>query len=375
MSKLLTVEEACEQIRQGRQIILVDDEDRENEGDLCLAAEKVTPEAINFMARYGRGLVCLTLTGERAQRLGLTKMVERNESRFGTNFYTSIEAAHGVTTGISAADRATTILAAVAPGADPRSVVSPGHVFPICAREGGVLVRCGQTEGSVDLARLAGLEPAGVICEIMKDDGTMARMPDLEAFAAEHDLGILTIAQLIEHRVQRESLVHKSSSATLTPAGLHSAFAVHTFRTEVNDAQFMALVLGDPRPDTPVLVRMHAACIPGDVFGPPSCTCHEKKQRALQLIEQAGAGVLVYIHPGQLDLTKQVQTHVVGRLTAQVKQEGLPPELRDFGLGAQVLAKLGLSRIRLITDNPKRLVGLSSYGLQVVERVPLLRAS
>jgi len=371
MTKLLNVEEALEQLREGRQIILVDDEDRENEGDLFFAAEKATPEAINFMARYGRGLVCLTLTQERASHLGLTKMAERNESRFGTNFYTSIEARDGVTTGISAADRATTIQAAISADAGPESVVSPGHVFPICARKGGVLVRCGQTEGSVDLARLAGLEPAGVICEIMKDDGTMARMPDLEIFAKEHGLGILTIAQLIEYRVQRESLVKESANGTLVPEGLSSPFEVFTFKTEVNDAQFLALKLGDVRSNDSVLVRMHSACIPGDVFGTDACTCSANMHRALQQIEQAGAGVFVYIHPGQIDISEQVKRHVEGFIQPRPKEEGIPPELRDFGLGAQVLASMGLSKIRLMTNNPKRLVGLSSYGLEVVDRVPL----
>jgi len=374
MTKLLTVEEAVDQIRQGRQIILVDDEDRENEGDLCMAAERVSPEDINFMARFGRGLICLTLTQERVQRLGLTKMAEHNRSRFGTNFYVSIEAAEGVTTGISAADRATTIQAAVAPEASPASVVSPGHVFPICAREGGVLVRSGQTEGSVDLARLAGLEPSGVICEIMKDDGTMARMPDLERFAEEHQIGILTIAQLIEYRLQRESLLQQASSATLVPAGLRSEFRVHVFRSQVNDAQYMALVLGNVCGREPVLVRVHRACIPGDLLGGQSCDCDLKKRRALERIERAGAGVFVYVHPGQVDLAAQVQRHVAHREAsvpdAGGSPEGLPPELRDFGLGAQVLAALGVSKIRLMNDT-KRIVGLRSFGLEVVERVPL----
>ncbi len=371
MTKLLTVEEAINQLSDGRQIILVDDEDRENEGDLCMAAAKVTPDDINFMARFGRGLICLTISGDRANRLGLTKMTERNESRFGTNFYTSIEARQGVTTGISAADRATTIEAAVSPYAGPGDVVSPGHVFPICARKGGVLVRSGQTEGSVDLARLAGLEPAGVICEIMKDDGTMARMPDLELFAEEHGLGILTIAQLIEYRVQRESLVRKSSRAVVRPADLDSEFEVVTFKTEVSDAQYMALIHGDIKTADDVLVRMHRACTPGDVFGIDNCTCSANKQKSLQMIQEAGAGVFVYIQPGQVDLSRQVQTHVAGTIEQDGKGEGIPPELRDFGLGAQVLANLGLSRIRLITDNPKRIVGLRAFGLEVVERVTL----
>jgi len=371
MTKLLTVEEAVDRIRRGQQIILVDDEDRENEGDLCMAASRVTADDINFMARFGRGLICLTLTQERAEKLGLTKMTERNRSRFGTNFYTSIEAAEGVTTGISAADRATTIQAALAQGAGPGSVVSPGHVFPICARKGGVLVRSGQTEGSVDLARLAGLEPAGVICEIMKDDGTMARMPDLEHFAGEHGLGILTIAQLIEYRLQRESLVRQVSDARVVPEGSKREFRLFVFGSSVNDAQYLALVLGDIQRSEPMLVRVHSACIPGDLLGTERCNCGAKKRRALAKIEEAGAGVFVYVHPGQLDLAGQVQRHVVGKPVEEPKTEALPPELRDFGLGAQVLAALGVSKIRLMTDNPKRIVGLRSYGLEVVERIPL----
>jgi len=260
----------------------------------------------------------------------------------------------------------------VSPYAGPGDVVSPGHVFPICARKGGVLVRSGQTEGSVDLARLAGLEPSGVICEIMKDDGTMARMPDLEQFAEDHELGILTIAQLIEYRVQRESLVRQSARASVLPAGLESEFQVVTFKTEVSDAQYMALVLGDVKAADNVLVRMHRACVPGDVFGIDNCTCADNKQKALEMIAEAGAGVFVYILPGKMDLSAQVQTHVAGPKDTEDKgEEGIPPELRDFGLGAQVLANLGLSKIRLVTNNPKRIVGLRAFGLEVVERVSL----
>ena len=373
MKNRLTVQQAIEQLREGRQIILDDDEDRENEGDLCMASDKVTAEDINFMAMHGRGLICLTLTQERANRLGLTKMTERNESRFGTNFYTSIEAREGVTTGISAADRATTILAAVSDGASTHSVVSPGHVFPICARKGGVLVRSGQTEGSVDLARLAGLEPSGVICEIMKEDGTMARMPDLEIFAEEHNLGILTIAELIEYRVQRESLVTRGIETEVTPGGAQKPFRLATFHTEVNQGQYLALVLGNVTTGDPVLVRMHTSCVPGHVFHLATCGCEAKKARSLELIEEAGAGVFVYIHPGRLDLAAQVRRCVLkGEMPVEPTEEGIPAELRTFGLGAQVLASLGLSKIRLMTDNPKRIVGLKSYNLEVVEQVPLI---
>ncbi|MCC6749531.1 MAG: 3,4-dihydroxy-2-butanone-4-phosphate synthase [Deltaproteobacteria bacterium] len=367
----LTVEMALEQIRAGRQIVLVDDEDRENEGDLCMAATKARAEDINFMARHGRGLICLTLTRERVRRLGLPKMSERNESRFGTNFHVSIEARDGVTTGISAADRATTIHAAVASDAGPHSIVSPGHVFPICAMEGGVLVRTGQTEGSVDLARLAGLEPAGVICEIMNDDGTMARRPDLERFAQEHGLGILTIAQLIEYRLQRERLIHEAVSAEVVPPGLTRPFRLIAYRTEVSDAQYLALVCGPVDSGTPALVRMHRAVVPADVFGVSASGSGSKNLRALRQIEEAGAGVFVYVVPGRVDLVAQVERIARGAAALGGSAESHPPELRDFGLGAQVLLSLGLKRIRLMTDNPKRLVGLEGYGLEVVEQVSL----
>ncbi len=361
----LTVQEAIEQIRQGKQVILVDDEDRENEGDLCMASQFVTPDGINFMARYGRGLICLTMTQERLERLGLTKMSERNQSRFGTNFFVSIEAREGVTTGISAADRARTIKVAVDADASPRSIVSPGHVFPIGAREGGVLVRAGQTEGSVDLARLAGLEPSGVICEIMKDDGTMARRPDLEVFAAQHELGIVTIEQLIQYRLERENQIQPVSQVEVVPNGLSQSFRVIAYRPMVTGAQYLALVLGEFKGvDEPVLVRMHRASIPTDVFGVTNgCGC-AKNQRALRQIEAAGRGVLVYVMPEHLDLSVQVAL-----LAGNAEPER--PELREFGLGAQILASLGLTKIRLITDNPKRIVGLQGFGLSVVDQVAL----
>ncbi|MCA9673178.1 MAG: 3,4-dihydroxy-2-butanone-4-phosphate synthase [Myxococcales bacterium] len=360
----LTVEEAIEQIRQGRQVILVDDEDRENEGDLCMAADRVTPEGINFMARYGRGLVCLTITAKRASQLGLSKMAERNQSRFGTNFYTSIEAREGVTTGISAADRARTVSAAMAADATPMSVVSPGHVFPICARDGGVLVRAGQTEGSVDLARLAGLQPAGVICEIMKDDGDMARRPDLEVFAREHGLGIVTIEQLIRYRLERESQIELTSEAEVVPAGVSASFRLLAYTASVSGTQYLALALGDLRTDDPVLVRMHRASVPTDVFG----VAPSKTQTALQMIERAGRGVFVYVLPPDVDLADQVSQL---RGEAPATPRGGPPELREFGLGAQVLATLGVRNIRLMTDNPMRIVGLEGFGLSIVERVAL----
>lgn len=366
LDRSLTVAEALEQLRAGRQIILVDDEDRENEGDLCMAAASCTAEDINFMARFGRGLICLTMTAERMERLGLPKMTQRNQSRFGTNFHVSIEAREGVSTGISAADRARTVQAAIAPDATSRDIVSPGHMFPICAVEGGVLVRSGQTEGSVDLARLAGIEPAGVICEIMKDDGTMARRPDLERFAAEHDLGILTIAQLIQYRLEREPQIKRLASTRVVPQGLTKEFELIVFESPVTSAQHVAMVLGDVQARPDVLVRMHRGNMLTDVFGVGPGNA--KVVRALKRIEQEGAGVLVYVLPEEVDLAAQVAEIVAGRPAAPALV-ARPPELREFGLGAQVLVSLGLSRIRLLTDNPKRIVGLSGFGLEVVERV------
>lgn len=372
-SLVLEVEQAVEQLRAGRQIILVDDEDRENEGDLCLAAERVSPEHIAFMACQGRGLICLTMTTERLRRLRLPAMAERNESRFGTCFHVSIEAREGVTTGISAADRARTIQAAVAAEAQSHDLVTPGHVMTIGAREGGVLVRSGQTEGSVDLARLAGLEPAGVICEIMNDDGTMARRPDLERFARRHGLGILTIAQLIEYRLQRESQLRCVAESKVVPAGLQRAFRLSVHAAQVGQAQFVALVLGEPRPDQAVLVRMHRASLINDVLGVERGPGASKNLRALRLIEEAGCGVFIYVLPERMDLGEQVR-HFEQQSTFEGADRGAPqqlPELRELGLGAQLLRQLGLSRIRLMTDNPRRIVGLAGYGLTVVERVGL----
>jgi 3,4-dihydroxy 2-butanone 4-phosphate synthase/GTP cyclohydrolase II len=370
----LTVDEALERIRTGRQIILVDDEDRENEGDLCMAAVHCRPEDINFMAQHGRGLICLTMTCERIDRLALPKMTTRNQSRFGTNFHVSIEAREGVTTGISAGDRARTVQAAVARDARPEDLVSPGHMFPICAMDGGVLVRSGQTEGSVDLARLAGLEPSGVICEIMKEDGTMARRPDLEQFAEQHRLGILTIAQLIEYRLQREEHIKPIAEKTVVPEGLSREFRLQIFRSPVSSAQHAALVLGDVGHRDGVLVRMHRANVLDDAMH--LGRGNGKLLQSLRVIEREGAGVLVYVIPEEMNLAAQLEQ--LGRATstgltkvASKPHIARPPELREVGLGAQVLLSMGLKRIRLLTDNPKRLVGLSGYGLEVTERVPL----
>ena len=359
------VHRALEDIRNGRMVILVDDEDRENEGDLCMAAERVTPEAINFMARYGRGLICLTLTEEKVKQLELPMMVDENRSSRATAFTVSIEARHGVSTGISAADRAHTVRTAVSKDAKPADVVSPGHIFPLRARPGGVLQRTGHTEGSVDLARLAGYDASGVICEIMNDDGTMARLDDLQSFAEEHGLRILTIAELIEYRLQTERLVQNLAVGRVdVPSG--RPWMAHAYRTSVDGRQFLALTLGDVRSDEPVLVRVHTGSVLGDVFGA------QKSDRviardAMTRIEQEGRGVILFI-PGSVNLERDLAFHSGQTLPAT------PPEeqgavLREFGLGAQVLADLGLSRIRLLTNRPRKIAGVDAYGLDVVEQV------
>jgi 3,4-dihydroxy 2-butanone 4-phosphate synthase / GTP cyclohydrolase II len=376
--RIARVVEAMEDIRAGKMVILVDDEDRENEGDLTMAAEKVTPEAINFMAKYGRGLICLTLTEEKADTLELPLQSARQGttkhggSPFGTAFTVSIEARHGVTTGISARDRATTIMTAVKPDARPEELITPGHVFPLRAKRGGVLVRTGQTEGSVDLARLAGLDASGVICEIMNDDGSMARMPDLEKFAALHGLRILSIADLIEYRLQQESLVERVATATLTPTlpGVSAEFQAYVYATAVEKTEYLAMVLGEVRAGEPVLVRVQTACFPGDAFGSAACDCGAQLRAALAAIERAGRGVLLYVFPsGRQSLVSDVKAHVLHEETARVA--GREHKLRDFGLGAQVLADLGVRELRLLTNNPKKIVGLEGYGLSVVERVPI----
>ena len=374
--KFNTIDETIDDIARGKMVILVDDEDRENEGDLCMAAEKVTPEAINFMAKYGRGLICLSLTPERIEELKLQMMTDDNTSPFGTAFTVSIESKKGVTTGISAADRATTVLTAINPNTRPEDITKPGHVFPLRAKRGGVLKRAGQTEGSVDLARLARLYPAGVICEIMNDDGTMARVPELMAVAKKHNLKIVTIKDLIKYRMRIELFVKRLATVKL-PTKHGGEFTAIAYANDIDNNIHIALVKGEIKPEDEVLVRVHSQCLTGDVFGSERCDCGEQLRKAMEMIKKEGKGVILYMEQegrgiGLINKMKayELQDKGLDTVEANIKL-GFKPDLRDYGIGAQMLVDLGVRKMRLMTNNPKKIVGLEGYGLKVVERVPI----
>ena len=373
---LATVEEAIEEYRNGRFVVIIDDEDRENEGDLTIPAQFATPEAINFMARYGRGLICVPMTAERLEQLHVPMMVNHNDSHFGTPFSVSVEARSGVTTGISAADRARTTQVLIDPNARPNDLVMPGHIFPLRARDGGVLVRAGQTEATVDLCKLAGLYPAGVLCEIMNQDGTMSRLPQLKRFARRHNLKIISVTQLIQYRTHKEKLVRRVAETKLpTEFGEWRCIA---YKAITDPDEHVALVHGEVAGDEPVLVRVHSQCVTGDVFGSRRCDCGEQLHMAMQMIEEAGRGVVVYMRQegrgiGLHNKIKAYNLQDGGMDTVEANEAlGFPADRRDYGIGMQILVDLGLRRLRLLTNNPAKRAGLDGFGLELVERVPLL---